>query len=144
MKIPAPLPVEKRTVFDSLGRGDLGDVPATISKTLRCKAGPIRLLRGVEGRSGGFGLAHIESHAGRMRQLESLGFRDAVSFVRFVASDFDLIIMQEDDRLIFQREKDGVFCQVVCQWDETVQIWSVTTAIPKRAVRNQNVVWKKH
>jgi hypothetical protein len=144
MKIPAPLPVEKRTVFDASGRGDLGHLPATISETLSCSAGPIRLLRGVEGRSGGFGLAHIESHAGRMRQFESLGYRDAVSFVRFVVSDFDQIIMQEDGRLLFQRESDGVYCQVVCQWDETVQIWSVTTAIPKRAVRNQNVVWKKY
>lgn len=144
MKIPAPLPVEKRTVFDSAGRGDLGHLTVAISGNLRCKAGPIRLLRGVEGRSGGFGLAHIESHAGRIRQFESLGYRDVVSFVRFVVSDFDQIIMQEDGRLLFQRERDGVYCQVVCQWDETVQIWSVTTAIPKRAVRNQNVVWNKH
>ena len=144
MKVPVPLPKEKRTVFDSAGRGDLGLLPADIARDIGCCAGPIRLLRGVEGRTGGFGLAHIESHAGRVRQFESLGYRDVVSFVRFVVSDFDQVIGQEDGRLIFQRERDGVFCLVVCQWDEVAKVWSVTTAIPKRAVRNQKVVWKKN
>ncbi|TIL27433.1 hypothetical protein [Mesorhizobium sp.] len=137
------LAVEKRTVYDGAGRADLGHVTANVASAINCNAGPIRLLRGIQGRNGGFGLAHIETYEGRVRQFETLGFRDTVSYVRFVACDYDLIIRQTDGRHVFQREKDGYFNQIICQWDLDVGFWSVTTAIPKRAVRNVDIVWRK-
>lgn len=91
----------------------------------------------------GFGLAHIESYEGRVAQFAAFGFRNVVSYVRHVASSYTHIILQEDGRLVFQCEHGGYFHQIVTQWDEELGFWSITTAIPKRAVRGANIVWKK-
>jgi hypothetical protein len=32
---------------------------------------------------------------------------------------------------------------VGCQWDAEIEVWSVTTAIPKNNMRKLNIVWEK-
>jgi hypothetical protein len=140
MNRTAPIPFEKRTVFDSQGRGDLGSVPAEIAAVVGCRYGPIRLLNGAKA---GFGLAHIVSHADRVRQLAGLGFRDVRSYVLFIASDYEAIAKQPDGRLVFLREYRGLNHRLICQWDEELAIWSITTAIPKPGRRELQIVWTK-
>lgn len=145
MSQPQPiLALEKRSVTDSRGNGDLGIVTAEIALAINCKAGVIKLLNGVEGRKGGgFGLAHIESHASRVKQIQGLGFADVFAYVRFIASDFDEIAMQEDGRLVFLRGQSSMIHWLICQWDEDLGIWSVTTSIPKPQKRGLKILWPK-
>lgn len=138
------LPFEKRTVFDGRGGGDLGQVTTAIADVIGCRVGPIRLLNGVQGRTGGFGLAHLEFHANRMKQIKGLGFRDARTYVGFIAQDFEAIAAQaHQHRLMFLRERNGITHRLVSQWDEELEIWSVTTAIPKTGISGLNIVWRK-
>jgi hypothetical protein len=140
--IPALLPVEKRTVFPVTGTGDLGFVTEEIALKIGCEAGPIKLLNGVEGRSTGFGLAHIEAR--RLKHIVGMGYKDVVTYVKFVVSDFEMIVSQPGGRLLFIRKSDRYFHHVVCQWDEELKIWSTTTALPKPVFRDEkDVVWKK-
>lgn len=102
----------------------------------------MKLLNGVEGNSGGFGRIHIESHASRAKQLEGLGYKDVISYVAFVTAEFNFVGMQDDGRIILIREHSGMYHHVICQWDDDLQIWSITTAIPKNNMRKVNVIWK--
>lgn len=138
-----PIPKEKRTVFTKTGIGDLGQVTTNTAESLGIFPGPIRLLQGVEGAKGGFGLAHIDGHADRVKQLQGLGYNETVSYVYHVVSDYDAIAIQEDGRLVFVREFSNLFNHVICQWDEDLSAWSVTTAIPKKNIRNLNIKWRK-
>lgn len=140
MNVSGVLPFEKRTVFDGQGRGDLGFVTDAIALAINCSAGAIRLLNGAKA---GFGLAHIESHASRVKQIEGLGFRDVFAYVRFIASDFEAIAVQADGRLVFLREHQNMTHWLICQWDAELTIWSVTTTIPKPTRRGLNVVWER-
>jgi hypothetical protein len=137
------IPKEKRTVYGSGGRADLGVVTDEMASAAGCNPGPIRLLNGTEGRVSGYGLEHLLAKPGRLAQIEQLGFREVVGYVQFVASNFAVIASQEDGRLLFEAERDGVFHHLVCQWDNELGIWSVTTIVPKRASRGLNVVWKR-
>jgi hypothetical protein len=143
MSAPVVIPFEKRTVFDAQGRGDLGTVSDEIAAAINCNAGMIRLLNGVQGRHSGFGLAHIEHHASRIKQVQGLGFRGALDYVRFIASGYDRIASQENGRLMFLREKTGMHHRLVCQWDQELGIWSATTAIPKTGISDLTIVWEK-
>lgn len=137
-----PLPYEKRTVFTASGNGELCHISAEVAAVCGVNAGPLKLLNGVEGNSGGFGRIHIESHASRVKQLDGLGYKDVISYVAFVAAGYTKIGLQEDRRIIIIREQSGMFHQVVCQWDDELRIWSVTAAIPKNNMRKVVVVWE--
>lgn len=141
-EIPAPIPVAKRTVFTSSGKGDLCVISEDVAASCGVKPGPVRLLNGVEGNNGGFGRIHIESHANRVKQLEGLGYKTVLSYVAFVADGYTKIGLQEDGRIIIIREQSGMFHQVICQWDDELNVWSVTTAIPKSNMRKVKVVWE--
>lgn len=138
-----PLPYEKRTVYTSSGIGDLGFITNEIAEAINIPAGPIRLLNGVEGRKSGYGREHIEAHPSRMKQLAGLGYRDVVTYVFNVAASFDKIATQENGRILILSFKDNLHHHVICRWDEELCIWSITTAIPKSAVRNANIVWER-
>ncbi len=136
-------PAEKRTVFDAKGRGELGVISDNIAEAVGCNSGPIKLLRGVEGRTGGFGEAHIEANSSRMKQLEGVGFTKVVNYARFIADNLSMVGLQADGRIVVITEKDQTFHHLICQWDDQLSIWSVTTAIPKRNMRNVNVLWSR-
>lgn len=137
------LPKHKRTVFTASGSAELGRVKEDMAIVAGVPAGQIRLLEGFQSAGGGFGRQHIESHASRMLQLRNLGFRDAISYVFYVASGFECLARHEDGRISIVRKSASLFHQVVCQWDPALDLWSVTTAIPKNNMRNLNVVWEK-
>lgn len=137
------LPYEKRTVFTSSGIGELGFITEEIAAEINVSAGPIKLLNGVEGRTGGFGRQHIEAHTQRMKQLAGLGYKDVITYVHSVAASFDKIAMQDNGRILILSYKDNLHHHVICQWDQDLKVWSVTTAIPKGAVRNENIVWER-
>ncbi|MGC0052204.1 hypothetical protein ACNSPG_03945 [Brucella pituitosa] len=137
-----PLPKEKRTVFTRNGNGDLGIVSPEAAQAASIHPGFIKLLHGVEGRNGGFGLAHIESKQ-RVEHFKKLGFDEIIDFVRFVAEEYDEFGVQDDGKVVFQRHRDQLIHQVICLWDEDLKIWSVTTAIAKRAERNLKICWKR-
>ena len=100
------------------------------------------LLSGFEGRSSGFGLAHIEARPQRMKQLNGLGYSSAHGFVRDVFRNYSLVSLQENERLALIYERGADYLFVICQWDNTRSVWSVTTALPKRHKRLQ-VVWTR-
>lgn len=137
-----PIPVPKRTVFTKTGLGDLGAISEAIAAEVSIPHGPIKLLNGVEGATGGFGREHIESHVSRMKQLQGMGYSDVVSYVYYVASAFTYVAQQEDGRIIIVREDGSLYHQVICQWDEDLNVWSVTTAIPKNNIRKLKIVWR--
>jgi hypothetical protein len=137
-----PIPFAKRTVFTASGNGELCLISEEVATSCGVNAGPVKLLNGVEGSNGGFGRVHIESHASRVKQLEGLGYKDVISYVAFVAADFSMVGLQEDGRIIIIREHSSMFHHVVCQWDDEMGIWSITTAIPKNNMRKVNVVWR--
>jgi hypothetical protein len=140
---PVVIPFAKRTVFTSSGVGDLGRVDVKIAEIIAKPSGAIRLLNGVEGAKTGFGRIHIESHEKRVKQINGMGFKDVVSYIYHVASAYERIALQENDRLLFLREGQGLQHQVICQWDDEIGIWSVTTAFPKGAVRGLQILWEK-
>jgi hypothetical protein len=133
------LPFAKRTVTDKRGNGDLGVITNEIALAIKCNPAVIRLLNGVEGRTGGFGLAHIEGR--RIDRILGLGFADVHSYAHFIASGFTEIAIQEDGRLVLLREAKSLYHWLICQWDDELGIWSVTTVIPKPHKRELTVVW---
>ncbi len=136
-------PVEKRTVFAPNGDSDMGAVTAELAAHIGCQAGPIRLLRGIEGRTGGFGLAHIKANDGREGRILGLGFLSIEHYVRRIATAYDFVGQQDDGRLVFICDQGGCFNHLICQWDGELNLWSVTTAIPKRNMRGVNVLWDR-
>jgi hypothetical protein len=137
------IPVEKRTVFAPNGDSDMGVVTTEIAATIGCRAGSIRLLRGIEGRAGGFGLAHILANDGREERIRGLGFLTIEHYVRRVATAYDFVGVQDDGRLVLILDHAGCFNHLICQWDEELGVWSVTTAIPKRNMRGVKVMWDR-
>ena len=101
------------------------------------------LLNGFEGRSSGFGLAHIEAKPSRLKQLKGLGYPSAHAFIRDVFQNYSQISLEDGGRLalIYERPPDYLF--VICQWDEALSVWSVTTALPKRHMRNARIIWTR-
>jgi hypothetical protein len=78
-----------------------------------------------------------------MRQLNILGFVDAVTYVHHVAAQYQFVALEPDGRITVIRESRSLYHHVVCQWDQQLRVWSVTTAIPKNNMRKANIVWKR-
>ncbi|TBA38444.1 hypothetical protein [Rhizobium ruizarguesonis] len=128
-------------MFTKTGLGELGQITEEIAVHCSIAPGPIKLLNGVEGANGGFGREHIESHTSRMKQLEGMGYADVVSYIYFVVSNFTHLAVQEDGRLVIVRQDGQLFHHVICQWDEELCNWSVTTALPKHNMRKLEIIW---
>lgn len=137
------LPLEKRASLDKRGYPAEFSLTPDQASAANCAAGVVRLLNGVQGRSSGFGAAHIESNINRMKQIEGLGFKSLHSYIRFVFDNVRFVGKQEDGRIVLVSESNGIFHHVIGQWDDELRIWSVTTAIPKRNMRDVKVVWEK-
>lgn len=137
------LPIAKRTAFDQTGRAVEGVIHVEVAALAGINAGPVKLLNGAEGRGGGFGLAHIEANAGRKKQLASLGFQSIHNYVRHIIEGVTMMALQDDGRIILVREDGAEFHHLICQWDGELNIWSVTTAIPKRHARGLIPFWEK-
>jgi hypothetical protein len=137
------LPVEKRSALDHLGRRVEGSVSAELAKILGCRAGPVRLLNGVQGHTGGFGFAHIASYENRVTQIKSMGFLGVHDYVSSILSDTACAGTQPDGRVSLVSENGRNVNHLICQWDADLSIWSVTTAIPKRHARGINILWRK-
>lgn len=135
------LPFEKRTVFDNRGNGDRGALPEDIADPLGVPAGPIRLLNGVEGRHGGFGLAHIQAR--REKHILGLGYPSILHYVHFIASGYNAIALQDNGRLMFLREHEAQRHRLICQWDAELGIWSVTTSFPKYGISDIEIAWQR-
>lgn len=138
-----PLPPEKRTAFDHLGRAVEGNLPPEVCLRLGTSVARMVLLNGFEGRSTGFGLAHIEAKPSRMKQLKGLGYNSAHAFIRDVFQNYSRISLEEGGRLALICERPPDYLVVICQWDAAIGVWSVTTALPKRHMRNARVVWTR-
>ncbi len=138
-----PLPFAKRTAFDSLGHPVEGALPQGLSAQLGLPDGKMLLLNGFENNKSGFGLAHIEAKPQRMKQFVGLGYKTAHRFVRDVFENYSMIGLEENARLAIIYERGADFLFVFCHWDEALQVWSVTTALPKRHKRGVNVVWTR-
>jgi hypothetical protein len=133
---------------ETLRPRSLGETCRGLNKPRACgnpwvREGPIRLLNGVQGHTGGFGCAHIESYASRVSQIQSMGFRGVHDYVRSILSDTAFAGTQEDGRISIVSEKGRNVNHLICQWDEDLLIWSVTTAIPKRHMRGINILWRR-
>lgn len=139
----AARPVAKRTAFDAVGNAVEGEVTEEVAALGAIPAGRILLLNGAQGATSGFGLAHIESNISRMNQIGSLGFRSAHAYVRFILADPTQIAHAENGRINVVREHGTHYHHLICQWDAELDVWSVTTAIPKRHARGLNTIWKK-
>jgi hypothetical protein len=137
------LPKEKRTAFDANGKSAEGVLPEELTRSGQCHDGTIKLLTGVEGRTGGFGLAHVEAKPERLKGISSLGFKTVHAYPRYIFADMTHIGLQEDGRIVVIREDVSSFHHVICQWDQDLRIWSVTTIIPKRHARGINLIWTK-
>lgn len=138
------IPVEKRTVFSNSGKADLCEIPDGLFEACECVEGPIRLLNGVEGNSGGFGLAHIEAHEQRFKMIKGLGYSNVRSYLADVLNHISCAGMQHDGRLGLLCELHGYFHNVICQWDDVHKVWSVTTAVPTRTGRvKYKKLWNK-
>lgn len=105
--------------------------------------GPIKLLNGIQGRHSGYGRVHIESHSSRMKQISGLGFKDVVTYIYSIASSFDKVATQENGRILILTFRDALHHHVICQWDDQLQVWSVTTAIPKAVMREEAIIWER-
>jgi len=136
------LPVAKRTAFNAVGRSCSGELSQDVAQALGCKSGTIRLLNGYEGQHGGFGLAHIEAHENRIKQIKNSGFHSVHAYISAILDNYSMAALQEDGRIVLIYENSMVYHHLICQWDSDLSIWSVTTAIPKRNIRNLNILWK--
>jgi hypothetical protein len=137
------LPKEKRTAFDALGRGVEATLLDEWEHLVGDAIGPIKLLNGVEGRTGGFGFEHIIAKPERIKQIQSIGFNTVHSYIRYILDDVTHMGFQADRRMVIVREDGPHYHHLICQWDALLRVWSVTTAIPKRNMRNLTVSWKK-
>ena len=135
------LPFEKRTAFDATGKPVDGKLPEGLCVKYGLNDGALLLLNGIEGRSSGFGLEHIQANMGRMKQLSGLGFNSVHAFVRFVFENYNSVSQQPDGRLVLVAERKADYLWVICQWDHDRLVWSVTTAIPKRHKRGLTFIW---
>ena len=52
----AILPKEKRTCFANNGDAHIAIITEQMASLIECQVGEVRLLKGIEGRTGGFGL----------------------------------------------------------------------------------------
>lgn len=137
------IPREKRTAFDALGRSVECELLRDWEVLVGARLGPIKLLNGVEGRTGGFGLEHIQAKPERIKQISSFGFGTVHSYLRFVLEFVTHMGFQQDGRMVLIREDGRQFHHIICQWDPTLHVWSITTAIPKRNMRDVVVSWKR-
>jgi hypothetical protein len=102
------LPPEKRTAFDALGRPVEGVINPEVAEKLGCVAGSVKLLNGVQGHSGGFGLRHIESYANRVAQIAAMGHISVHAYVRLVICEFGWAGRQDDGRIsLIYEDKHG-------------------------------------
>lgn len=136
-------PVAKRTAFDNVGNPVEGAITDEVAALGSIPAGRILLLNGAQGATGGFGLAHLEDNTGRIKQINSLGFKSAHAYVRFILADPTHIAHAEGGRINVIREDGTNYHHLICQWDAELALWSVTTAIPKRHARKLKLIWKK-
>jgi hypothetical protein len=136
-------PREKRTAFDALGRSVECELLPDWEVLVGARLGPVKLLNGVEGRTGGFGLEHIQAKPDRIKQIASFGFATVHAYVRFVLDQVTHMGFQQDGRMVLIREDGRQFHHIICQWDPALSIWSITTAIPKRNMRDVVVSWKR-
>ena len=120
-----------------------GAITEEMALACDCRAGRIVLLNGVEGRSGGWGYEHIAAKENRTAHLKGLGFRDIHAYVGFVLDAFQWLALQDAGRLLMVAEAGGYFHHVPVQWNEGMECWAVTTAIPKRNMRNVMPLWVK-
>ncbi|WP_161913338.1 hypothetical protein [Methylosinus sp. C49] len=137
------IPPTKRTALDRLGRPAEWALSAAQCDAVVCRRGVVRLLNGVQGRETGFGCAHIESNEGRMKQIRGMGFASLHAYLRRVFADVAFIGKQPDGRIILIAEFELIYHHIVCQWDDDLSIWSITTAIPKRNMRDVNPLWRR-
>ncbi len=140
---PLILPREKRTAFDALGRSVEFKLLSDWEELAGEAQGPIKLLNGIEGRAGGFGLDHILAKPGRIKQIESFAYKTVHAYLRFVLQGVTHMGFQADGRMVLVREDGTQYHHVICQWDKALSVWSITTAIPKRNMRDVVVSWKK-
>lgn len=77
-----------------------------------------------------------------MKQIEGFGFKNIHAYMRGVFEKVAFIGLQPDGRIVLVAEFGGAYHHVVCQWDSDVDAWSVTTAIPKRNMRDVVVMWR--
>ncbi len=144
MKAALPiLPREKRTAFDAMGRSVECQLQDGWKPLTGDRNGPIKLLNGIEGRAGGFGLDHILAKPGRIKQIGSFGYKTVHAYLRFVLQGVTHMGFQADGRMVLVREDGTQYHHVICQWDKALSVWSITTAIPKRNMRDVVVSWKK-
>jgi hypothetical protein len=87
-------------------------------------------------------LAHLNSKPARQKTLSGLGFANAEAFVYHVARDYEAIATGDDGRLMLLREWKGYSLQIVIEWRDERDFWSVVTGLPKRALPDK-LIWKK-
>jgi hypothetical protein len=113
------------------GVRDIGEIDAATAKALKVKAGPIRLLLGYEGRTGGWGLKHLETRNDRVKAIKALGYATCEAFVFEIAAQWvEVHPAAEPERLKLVWPTGGLDLAIVVEWSET--FWSVTTALPFR------------
>ncbi len=113
------------------GVWDIGVIDQLAAKALAVSAGPIRLLNGYQGRTGGWGRQHLIQVRERVRAIEALGYPSCDAFVFDVAANWTVAkAAAEAGRLKLVKPTASHELAIVVQW--TGRIWSVTTALPYR------------
>ncbi|THD58554.1 hypothetical protein [Phenylobacterium sp.] len=115
---------------------------ADAAKALGVAAGPIRLLLGHHGRTGGWGLKHLEGREDRQGAIKALGYVQCEKFIFAVAASWtEVHDATEPNRIKLVWPKDGLHLALVVEW--TGEFWTVITALPFRPSDKPKLYEKK-
>lgn len=110
---------------------DIGSIDADAAKALGVAAGPIRLLLGHHGRTGGWGLKHLDGRQDRQAAIKALGYANCELFVFAVAKSWSEVHdAAEPNRIKLVWPNKGLHLALVVEW--TGEFWTVITALPFR------------
>ena len=141
--LPAREPPEdpKTIILAPGGVRDVGFIDEVAAKAIGVEPGPIRLLYGGQGRTGGWGWVHLTSFPDRVAAIQGRGYPTCQAFVFAVAANWtEIHEATEPHRIKAVWPKDGYELGIVLEWSGTV--WSVTTALPFRAAGKKKLYVK--
>lgn len=129
---PAQSEDDPNTVIcPSRGVKDIGTVDPEAAKALGVAAGAVRLVLGHHGRTGGWGLKHLEGREDRQAAIKALGYASCEVFVFAVAASWtEVHEAAEPNRIKLVWPNKGLHLALVVEW--TGEFWTVITALPFR------------
>lgn len=123
------------------GKRSFGIITPEQGRFIKRPSVPIWLPVGIPGPRG-YGNAHCESNADRMRKLNGLGFRYFADFCEAVADGFTSIRDAKKNDLAIVNRHGGYDCHLIIRYkhDDDGERWDIITGVPSRVCRDA-IIW---